>query len=316
MIFILAMVGCERPTDANQKDDGVPPGVPTGVQISYASDGEILIEWFPNAEIDLKGYNVFRKTDSTDYAFLAFTTRSYWFDDSLDYDGKYSYKISALDVWGEESQKSLEVFATPINRYKPQKLRYITINARNWAGKFSIALAWEPNEESDVAGYNIYRSLNSSFTSDSINLLGFTNDFQFNDTNNIQLYKDYHYKIRVVDNGGLLSDESFELTDQVYDMAVQVFPTNDSLVNYFTYFKIKSIKVPANYRILVQTNEFYGEFWSKDFSSSTVDDTMQVNFNPPYLYPYVNYYWRVITFSNNNSEPNSISPLYKFKVKP
>lgn len=309
-------IGCERPTDANQKDDGIPPAVPTGVQISYASDGEILIEWIPNSEIDLRGYNVYRKTNKTDYAFLTFTANSYWFDDSLNYDEKYFYSISAVDIWGEESQRSTEVSATPSNRFPPARPRYININARNWEGKISIYLNWEPNNESDIAGYNVYRSLSSSFSADSINLIGFTSEFQFNDSTEISIYKDYYYKILAVDKGGLLSDESSVLSDQVYEMAAQVFPSNDSIVNFFDYYIIKAVKVPANYRILVQTNEYYGEFWSKDFFSSTVDDTIRVEFNPPYLYPYVYYYWRVITFSNNSSEPNSISPLHKFKVIP
>jgi len=309
-------IGCERPTDANQKDDGIPPAVPTGVQISYASDGEILIEWLANAEVDLKGYNVYRETNKTDYVLLTFTANSYWFDDSLSYDEKYSYRISAVDIWGEESQKSAEVSATPLNRFNPKKPRYITINARNWEGRISVVINWEPNDESDIAGFNIYRSLSSSFTADSTNLVEFTSDIQFKDTANIVFYKDYYYKIRAVDKGGLMSDESSLVADQVYEMTDQVFPSNDSLVNFFDYFIIKAVKVPTNYRILVQTNEYYGEFWSKDFSSSIVEDTIKVEFNPPYLYPYVYYYWRIITFSNNSSEPNSISPLHKFKVKP
>lgn len=316
MISSTIHIGCERPTDVNQKDDGIPPAVPTGVQISYASDGEILVEWLPNSDIDLKGYNVYRKTSKSDFAFLTFTANSYWFDDSLSYNENYSYKISALDIWDEESQRSSEVSATPSNKFPPARPKYFNINARNWEGKISVFLSWEPNNESDVAGYNVYRSLNSSYTADSTTLVGFTSDIQFNDTANILIYKDYYYKIRAVDKGGLLSEESNVVSDQVYEMADQVFPSNDSLVNFFDYFIIKAVKVPANYRILVQTNEYFGEFWSKDFFSSTVDDTIQVEFNPPYLYPYTYYYWRIITFSNNSSEPNSISPLHKFKVKP
>jgi len=311
----LAQVGCERPTDANQEDDGIPPAVPIGVQISYASDGEILIEWYPNPEGDLKGYNVYRKTNSTDYILLTFTTDSYWFDDSLSYAEKYFYKISAIDIWGEESQRSEEVSAIPSNQFNPRKPRYVSINARNWEGKISVFLSWEPNNESDIAGYNVYRDLNSTFMADSTNLIGFTDKIEYSDTNNIQLYLEYYYKIRAVDKGSLLSDESSVVSDQVYEIADQVFPSNDSFVNYFDYFTIKAIKVTANYRILVQTNEFYGEFWSKDFFSSTIDDTIKVDFNPPYLYPYTYYYWRVITFSNDSSEPNSISPILKFKVK-
>ena len=76
IISSMILIGCERPTDANQKDDGIPPAVPTGVQISYAADGEILIEWLSNSEVDLKGYNVYRKVDTTDYKFLTFTRNS------------------------------------------------------------------------------------------------------------------------------------------------------------------------------------------------------------------------------------------------
>lgn len=308
--------GCERLTDANQNDDGIPPAVPTGVRIYYASDGEILVEWNSNFEADLKGYNVYRKTNKTDYFFLSFTKNSYWFDDSLSYDEKYFYKISAVDIWEQESERSIEVSAIPINRYNPKTPRYISINARNWEGKISVYLDWEPSTESDVVGYNIYRNLNSSFNADSTNQIGFTNVIQFNDTNNIQLYKDYYYKIRAVDKGGWMSEASSLVNDQIYDMSAQIFPSNDSLVNYFTDFMIKAVKAPANYRVIVQTNEYFGEFWSTSFSSSIIDDTIKVKFNPPYLYPYFYYYWRVITYSNNNSEPNSISPIYKFKVKP
>lgn len=316
MFIFLIQNGCERPTDANQTDDGIPPAIPVGVQITFAYDGEILIEWQPNSDIDLKGYNIYRKINKTEYQFLTFTRNSYWFDDSLTYTDIYYYKITAIDIWGTESDSSSEVSAAPENRYNPVKPRFITINARNWEGNISIFLNWDPNEESDIAGYNIYRSLNSTFTADSTNLVGFTNSIQFNDTAGILLYTDYFYKIRAVDNGGLLSDESAMINDQVYEISAQVFPADDALVNYFDNFMIRTIHVPANYKIVVQTNQYFGEFWTKDFSSNAVDDTINVEFNPPYLYPYVYYYWRILTFSPNSSDPNSISPLYKFKVKP
>lgn len=313
---ITMQIGCERPTDNNQTNDGIPPAVPVGLRIYYASDGEILVEWLSNIEPDLKGYNVYRKVNNDDYSFFDFTNKSYYLDDSLNYDDEYFYKISAVDIWEEESEQSYEVSAKPINRYNPQKPIYLEINARNWEGKISIYLNWEPNEETDVAGYNVYKGIFSTFIADSTSLIGFTIDFQFNDTSNIQLYTNYYYKIRAVDKGNLLSEESSVLVDQVYALSEPIFPANNSLVNYFNYFRIKTIQIPATYKILVQTNEYFGEFWSKEFSSSVVNDTITINFNPPYLYPYVNYYWRIITYSNNNTSPNSISPLYKFKVKP
>lgn len=315
LFFISLLTGCDRLTDANQKDDGIPPAVPINVQITYSSDGEILIEWNANAEADLKGYNVYRKTENTEYSFLSFTSNNYFFDDSLYYDSTYYYKVTAVDIWNEESSPSAEVHSTPLNKYKPQKPRYLYINARNYVGKMSIYLSWFPSNESDIAGYNIYRSLNSSFTSDSSNLIAFSPVIEFTDTLNLKLYSDYYYKVQAVDKGGLLSDESSMISDHINEMAEMIYPPNDATVNYFSYFKIKTIKLPADYQIIVQSNEYSGEIWSSYFSSSIIDDTIDVKFNPPALYPYTNYYWRILTYTNSNSEPNSISTIYKFKVK-
>lgn len=317
IIFLsLIQFSCERPIDATQSDDGIPPAVPTGVQITYASDGEILIEWNSNTEGDLKGYNVYRKTEGSDYTFLTFTNNSYWLDDSLSYSVEYFYKITAIDIWGEESQSSDVVSAAPINRYNPQRPRYVSINARNWEGNKSIFLSWEIGAESDIKGYNIYRSLISDFTADSLTLVGFTTSFEFTDTSANQIYINYHYKIRTVDKGDLLSSESSVVSDQIFEIAEQIFPKNNLLTNYFEEFSIQAIAIPADYRIVVQTNEYFGELWSKDFYSDIINDTLQVTFNPPSLYPYTDYFWRVITYSNNSSGPNSISPLHKFQVKP
>ncbi|NWF88743.1 MAG: hypothetical protein HXY50_04685 [Ignavibacteriaceae bacterium] len=311
----LILNSCERPTDTNQQNDGTPPAIPTGVSIVYSFDGEILIEWNQNSDLDLKGYNVYRKSSTTNFECLGFTSNNYYFDDSLSYDTTYHYKISAVDIWGEESEKSLEVSAAPINKYKPDRLRYININARNWVGVISIFLSWSPGYESDIAGYNIYRGLSSNFTADSTSFIGFTSDVNFSDTSDLVFYTEYFYKIRTVDKGGLISEESVTVSDEVYEIAELVFPPNNGFVNYFNYFKIKSLKTQARYQIVVQTNEYSGELWSYSFNAAAADSMIEIKFTPPYLYPYVYYYWRVFTFSGNNSEPNSISPFFRFRIK-
>jgi hypothetical protein len=315
-ILFFCFSGCERPTDVNQKDDGVPPAVPIGLYVIFATDGEILIEWLNNSDADLAGYNIYRKVDTLQYVLFGFTKSNYLFDDSLNYDEQYFYKIAAVDIWGNESQTSAEVSAVPINRYPPQKIRFSSINARNWEGNKYFFLSWIPNKESDVHGFNIYRSIDQNFAADSSHLIGFTTNLEYIDSIDIELYKNYHYKLRAVDKGGLISDESSRLTDLVYGIAQPISPMDDYFGSYFNTFTIKTISVPADYQIIVQTNQYFGEFWSKKFSSVITDDTVMINFDPKFLDSFVYYYWRIITYSNDNAEPNSISPLYKFMLKP
>ena len=313
--MLIITSGCTRPIEINNTDSNIPPAVPTNVSVFESFDGEIGIEWQNNPEPDLRGYNVYRKTDSTNFKLIKFTSDNYIIDDSLDYNTTYIYEITAVNNSNIESSPSTEVSATPKNVYKPYPVQNITINARNWEDTISIYLSWVPSGETDISGYNIYKSLSPSFTADSSTFYAFTRNDFFSDTANLKLYTYYFYKIRAVDKGGLISDETPPVTDEIYEIPGIIFPGNNAAVSPFVNFLISAIKVPATYQIIVQTNEFFGEIWSSTVTTSETGDTLAINFNPDYIYPDKYYYWRVITFSQNNSEPNSISRLYKFIIK-
>ncbi len=314
LIILLLLSGCERPTDITQTDSGIPPAVPIGLHVAYANDGLIAIEWQNNVEADLNGYNVYRSTDSTKFTFIYFTNNNYYLDDSLNYNTTYFYKITAVDIWNKESQLTGIVSAKPVNIYTPSTPRGLSINARNWEGKLLVYLSWLPNTEGDIAGFNIYKSLSPNFNADSATYIGFTKDINFSDTTNLSLYTQYYYRIKAVDKGGLQSDQTSIVNDEIYEIPQIIFPVDGSQTNYFYNFLIKAINVPANYKIIVQDNMFFGEFWSKDFFSSTVNDTISVTFDPTYLNSNTTYYWRVATFSQDGTNPNSVSPLYKFVI--
>jgi len=309
-------LGCERLTDVEQSDDGIPPAIPFDLNVFFESDGEVLIEWQHVNEGDLKGYNIYRKTNKTQYVKVAFTTDDYFFDDSLDYNEVYYYQVTSIDIWNRESMPTREVFVKLINKHPPRKPLSVSINGRNWEGDISVYLSWYSNEESDVAGYNIYRSTVGSFSADSISLIAFSANPSFSDTAALSFYTNYYYMIRAVDKGDLISDESSEVYDQIFELPGLIFPMNNLQTNYFQNFIIKGIGIPATYKIVVQTNIFFDIFWEKDFSSSVINDTISIGFDPPYIEPNTNYYWRVATYSGNSSEPNSVSELYKFSVKP
>lgn len=315
ILFIIVFIsGCERQIDINQTDNNIPPAVPVGLHIAYASDGLIAIEWQNNVEADLKGYNIYRSTDSVNFTILNFTENNYYLDDSLNYNTTYYYKITATDIWNKESQQTGFVDAEPKNMYPPSTPRGLSINARNWEGKLSVYLSWLPNTEGDIAGFNIYKSLLPNFNADSSTFYAFTKDINFSDTTNLALYTQYYYRIKAVDKGGLLSDQTNIVNDEIYEIPQIIFPQDGAQTSYFNYFIIKAINVPANYKIIVQDNIFYGEIWSTDFYSSTTNDTISVLFNPAYINSNTNYYWRVVTYSQDASNPNSVSPLYKFVI--
>lgn len=316
IISLFFFFGCERSTNVNVKDDGFPPAVPSGLNVYAAYDGEVGIEWNRNSDADLKGYNIYRKMDSTNFKKTGFTSDIFFVDDSLDYNKIYFYQITAVDNSGKESIPSNSVSAKPINIYKPLTPNSLDINAKNWENNISIYLSWNKNFETDIAGYNIYRNTNSTFEADNLSLIGFSNRINYTDTFNLSLYKEYFYKIRTVDKGGLLSKESSIISDKILGIPEIIFPEDNAEVSFFSEFMINGIKVPANYKIIVQTNQFFGEFWSTNFFSSIIEDTIKIKFNPPYIDIGKIYYWRIATFSAGNPEPNSVSKLYKFIIKP
>lgn len=314
LLSLLLYNGCQRPTETVD-DSNIPPAVPTGLYVYYASDGEITIDWQSSSERDIKGYNIYRKTDSTESKKIDYTTDSYYFDDSLDYNVTYYYKITSVNIWDEESGFTNEVFATPINRYNPLKPLGLQINARNWEGRISIYLEWSQGYESDIKGYNIYRSTSPTFIADSSNLIGFTNEINFSDTLNINLYTMYYYKIRAVDKGNLMSAESNGVNDLVLEIPEVIYPTDNSTVQPFNQFLIKAIHVPATYRIGILTNQYFDEVWSTSIQTNITDDTLKIDFTASPLEFNKTYYWRIATYSGNSQDPNSISKLFTIRFK-
>ena len=313
--ILLFFYGCERPTNISNADDGIPPAVPSGVEVYFAGDGEIILDWVNNSEPDFKGYNIYRSNDDSIFSKIFFTLNNYFYDDTLDYDTIYFYRITALDIWGKESAPSQTVSAQPINLTKPSIPRSITISARDWEDKLSVYLSWRANVESDIKQYNIYKSTGDGFIPDSISLIGSTILPEFTDTTDLSLYSMYYYKIKAVDKGDLLSDESNTVSDQIPGIPEVIYPKDKSESSGFPEFIFNAVKVPATYEIVVQQNKFFGTFWDKQFDTNVTNDTIKVNFDPLYLENNKTYYWRVALYTSSSSEPNSISKLYQFTIK-
>jgi len=91
--------------------DVFPPSVPGGLQAAYSGEGQkpfIDLVWAPVTSADLAGYNVYRaEADGTAAKLNSELVKSPACRDSAIASGKtYTYSVSAVDVRGNESQRS------------------------------------------------------------------------------------------------------------------------------------------------------------------------------------------------------------------
>ncbi len=93
--------------------DAFPPGVPAGLQAVFSGPGQqpfIDLVWAPVSDIDLAGYNVYRRTDGTTAVKInseLVKTPAYR-DANVQPGNHYFYSVTAVDLRGNESAKSEE----------------------------------------------------------------------------------------------------------------------------------------------------------------------------------------------------------------
>lgn len=111
-LFSLAWLsGC---IEQSLESDTEAPAVPRGV-VSTTGDQQVVISWYPNAEYDLAGYDVYRSNTERGSYFRIGTTRSTSFVDREVTNGRtYYYAVAAYDNASNASELSYDlVFDTP-----------------------------------------------------------------------------------------------------------------------------------------------------------------------------------------------------------
>lgn len=76
-------------------------------------------------------------------------------ENNLENGKTYSYKVSAIDYFGNESELSAVVTGTPVDNVAPHPVR--NLQASMTKDK-TIALQWKTSQSEDVKGYNIFKS--------------------------------------------------------------------------------------------------------------------------------------------------------------
>jgi len=105
---LIWVFGCD--SDDSFEPDIDPPAIPRGV-ISITGDEQVVIEWFPNGERDLAGYQIWRSEDDDNFDLLAEVSEdtSRYVDRDVRNGVTFFYAVSAFDLDDNESDLSPEL---------------------------------------------------------------------------------------------------------------------------------------------------------------------------------------------------------------
>lgn len=138
--------------------DTIPPAPAEGLSGESGMDG-VHLRWSDPADSALGGFNIYRST-SADSTFVKLNTLlvpvvpALYVDRDVVPNKQYFYKVSAIDRSGNESEASVPVFASWVNKsfmLPPQEVR-----AEQQAG--GVRVSWARRDEIDLFGYYVYRS--------------------------------------------------------------------------------------------------------------------------------------------------------------
>ena len=103
--------GTPPPPPPPPPPDTTPPAAPT-LLVATGGDGRVVLDWADNGEGDLAGYRVYRLA-GTSWTRVASPTPSAYTDTGLVNGTAQTYRVTAVDVAGNESAPSAQVSATP-----------------------------------------------------------------------------------------------------------------------------------------------------------------------------------------------------------
>jgi len=103
-------------SNTNVIQDTTSPAVPTGIKI-YPGDKQLLLTWQMNIEPDLKGYYIYRKSEfENEYSRIQLVEMTNCYVDmNLQNGTVYYYRLSAVDINGNESGLSAVVSGMPFS---------------------------------------------------------------------------------------------------------------------------------------------------------------------------------------------------------
>ncbi|HSV14191.1 MAG TPA: Ig-like domain-containing protein [Tepidisphaeraceae bacterium] len=195
--------GCESAqsavASATRPADSVAPAAPAGLTATGSSSG-VTLSWTANIEADLAGYNVYRSTSATGTFFKLNTsgliTGTNFVDTTAPAGQASFYQVTAVDASSNESTAATANATRLVDTTPPAVPTGFSANGST----ANITLSWSANTDSDLAGYNLYRSNTSGGALTKLNSTPLT-ALSFVDTA-AQLSLPSYYQLRAVDTSG------------------------------------------------------------------------------------------------------------------
>lgn len=137
------------------------------------------------------GYRIFRGSGDAMPQRLAESDKPEYVDTTVDFGSPYRYFVQALAGELRQSEISDIKSVTPTDMFAPA----VPMGLMVVAGVNSIELAWQPNTEEDLAGYQVYRSVSGGAAE---RIAGPVDAPNFSDRA-VEIGKKYSYTITAID---------------------------------------------------------------------------------------------------------------------
>ena len=157
--------------------DTTAPAVPFDLSATPGSR-QVVLAWDATLELDLNGFNVYRRTGSDDFALLASGEQKTTFTDlNVENDVEYDYQISAIDRQNppNESAASTSASATPTTSSAPTTPTELSRSGDFIAPTFAFANASPVNTGATLT-YTIQVSTESDFSNVTASVSGLEED--------------------------------------------------------------------------------------------------------------------------------------------
>ncbi|HUI31744.1 MAG TPA: hypothetical protein VLX91_16165 [Candidatus Acidoferrales bacterium] len=314
-VFVSIFSGCQKLSSIPTANDNFIVVPPTDLLVVGAEDASILIYWQPVSAVGFSYYNIYFGTNTKRLHFILETSNNYFFIDSLSYDSTYYFQVTAVYLNDSESTPSNVVSAKPINVYPPNMPTGLNVQGHNDnSGKY-VTVIWSANTEGDLGGYEIYRDTSADFQPDTLsfsNLAAIANTNAFRDTLNLDVDKNYFYRIVAFDFAHWRSLPSSAAGDQILARPLLISPEDESAINAQNdlVFTFTNVTGASGYILYISTSLSGGDI----YTTALAPDQNSFTLPGSSLTPNELYFWHVGATTVDQNTPNSVSNIYSFSL--
>jgi Leucine-rich repeat (LRR) protein len=169
--------------------DNIAPPVPNNFSVS-SRDTAVVLQWSAVNVSDLKHYKIYQGLSDASLSLVDSVNSVTRTLTGLTNGTKYYFQVSAVDIFGNESDRTLVLSATP-DGTAPAAVDSVVISGED----SQIRLTWKASAENNIYQYNVYRGLTDSTISpfDEISSTVYVDDNLVNgDT--------FYYQVSVTDS--------------------------------------------------------------------------------------------------------------------